>query len=208
MRCGVKESMAAGVAFLLRREFVEVQRTWESRLDVAAFDFDRFAGAEERAEKQGITITTLAAERARDPEALRRAYELHVTCMRDVPSVDPITDTSHEAFVSRMVETPSSLPDGYFLAVAGGEYVGESNLFASLDDAGVLYQGLTGLRREHRGRGIALALKLRTIRYAREHGRREIRTWNDIRNQPMLRINEALGFAKQPTWITFEKTLV
>ena len=27
-------------------------------------------------------------------------------------------------------------------------------------------------------------------------------------NRPILNINEALGFAKQPVWITFEKALV
>jgi hypothetical protein len=50
-----------------------------------------------------------------------------------------------------------------------------------------------------------MALKLQTVRYAREHGYREIRTGNDARNRPMLRINEAMEFVKQPAWITFEK---
>jgi RimJ/RimL family protein N-acetyltransferase len=51
-----------------------------------------------------------------------------------------------------------------------------------------------------------MGLKLHTVRYARDHGYREIRTANDIRNRPMLRINEALGFVKQPAWIAFERT--
>ena len=45
------------------------------------------------------------------------------------------------------------------------------------------------------------------MRYARDHGYREIRTWNDTRNRPMLRINEAMGFVKQPSSINFEKAL-
>ncbi len=49
--------------------------------------------------------------------------------------------------------------------------------------------------------------KLQTVRYARDHGYRELRTWNDTRNRPMLRINEAMGFAKQPVWIEYEKRL-
>ena len=51
-----------------------------------------------------------------------------------------------------------------------------------------------------------MALKLRTIGYARNAGYREIRTWNST-NRPMLAINEALGFARQPAWITFGKDL-
>ena len=52
-----------------------------------------------------------------------------------------------------------------------------------------------------------MALKLRTVKYARAHAYREIRTNNDSRNRPMLRINEAMGFVKEPAWITFEKRL-
>jgi len=43
------------------------------------------------------------------------------------------------------------------------------------------------------------------VEYARAHGIREIKTWNDQRNQPMLRINEAMGFVKQPAWIEMRK---
>ena len=55
-----------------------------------------------------------------------------------------------------------------------------------MDDPTFLWQGLTGVRREARGRGIAMALKLRTVRYALDKGVEHIKTWNDQRNQPML----------------------
>ena len=71
----------------------------------------------------------------------------------------------------------------------------------------VLYTGFTGVRREYRGRGIAMALKLRAVDYAKSHGYREIRTWNSTLNAPMLGINVRLGFVKQPVWITFGKDL-
>jgi mycothiol synthase len=202
-----KESMNESVRFLTKRGFVERQRSWESRLNVREFDFARFAGADDRAEREGVRITTLAAERPGDPEAVPKAYEMHEACRADVPSVDPITKSSFERFVSNNIEGPSTLLDGYFIAVHDGRYVGESHLFQDMTDDGVLYQGLTGVLREYRGRGIAMALKLQTVRYALEHGKREIRTWNDTRNRPMLRINEAMGFVKQPVWIDFAKNI-
>ncbi len=70
-----------------------------------------------------------------------------------------------------------------------------------------MYTGFTGVLREYRGRGIAWALKLRALTWAKERGYREVRTWNSTRNAPMLGINVALGFAKQPVWITFAKDL-
>ncbi len=202
-----KETMTDSVGFLTRRGFVEVQRGFESRLDVSAFDFARFAGAEERVAGQGIVLTTLEAERERDPEALHKAYELQLACGRDVPGVGQPTDTSFELFLAHDVESPTALPAGFFLARDGDRYVGLSVLQRRLAQPGVLGQHLTGLLREYRGRGVAMALKLQTVKYTRTHGYREIRTNNDARNRPMLRINEAMGFAKQPAWITFEKRL-
>jgi predicted GNAT superfamily acetyltransferase len=100
------------------------------------------------------------------------------------------------------------LPDAHFLAIdREGRYLGVSNLFAALDDPTFLWQGLTGVRRASRGKGIAMALKLRTVRYALDRGVEHIKTWNDQYNRPMLAINEAMGFERQPAWITYEKEL-
>lgn len=212
VRTSVQESLVDTIDFLHHRGFVEILRMWESRLDVDSFDFGRFAGAEERVTRAGIVLTDLATEGRLNPNALRQAYELFSTVYHDVPSHDPITDTSFESFVAHTANSPTSILDAFFLAKSlaerrGARYVGLSNLHRSLAESDVLYQGLTGTLREYRGHGIALALKLRTVRYARDHGIPEIRTWNDARNRPMLRVNEALGFVKQPVWIDFQKAL-
>lgn len=208
LRSGVKESMTEGVRFARANGYVELSRDWESRLDLAAFDELPFSGAFTRIAEQGVTLTTLAEELSRDrDEALRKAFELHEETRRDVPSPDPATP-GDPALFRRELEGPTALHDAYFIAVGpDGTWLGESNLWASLADPTFLWQGITGVRREARGRGIAMALKLETLRYGRTHGKREIKTWNATTNRPMLRINEALGFVKQPAWIRFEKDL-
>jgi GNAT superfamily N-acetyltransferase len=105
-----------------------------------------------------------------------------------------------------MAHSPNLLPDAYFVAVDGDEYAGTSALWSS-PGSNQLYTGLTGVRRAHRRKGIALALKLRGIDYAKTHGVATIKTWNESNNRAMLSINERLGYVRQPAWVDFSKTL-
>ncbi len=155
----------------------------------------------------GIEIVTLAEELAKDPECLKELYEMDCELSLDVPRVDPFTRGPFETWRDWVLKSPRALPEAFFIAKAGDSYVGQSDVGRSEGLADVLYTGFTGVRREYRGRGIAMALKLRAIDYAKRHEYREIRTWNSTLNAPMLGINVKLGFVKQPAWITFGKNL-
>ena len=54
--------------------------------------------------------------------------------------------------------------------------------------------GFTGVRHDHRGRGIALMLKRRCLAWAAENGIAEVITWTQERNDGMRAVNEKLGF--------------
>lgn len=194
------------IDFLVRRGFREAMRAWENRLDPSRFDPAPFAPYLERVAAAGITITTLTDEQDRDPDALSKAYELHNAVEADIPSTSPFEAQPFERYVEHNVRGPNALLDAYFLAKAGEAYVGEAVLRTSALGT-YLTHDTTGVRRAYRGRGIAMALKLATIEYARAHGHTQIRTWNEVNNAGMLAINEQLGFVRRPAWITFEKTL-
>ena len=207
-RGATKESMADGTAFLQKRGWMELKRDWESRLTVAGFDFARFAGADERIAQQGIRISTYADELARESDTPRKAFELIDVCRRDVPATDAPTPISFEQWRADWVDAPGFLADGFFVAIdRDGRWLGVSNLEKSLGDKSFIWQGFTGVRPEERGNGIAVALKLRTVEHAQRLGVDHIKTWNDQSNRPMLAINEAMGFEKQPAWISFEYLL-
>ena len=63
---------------------------------------------------------------------------------------------------------------------------------------GVLHNLTTNVYPEYRKRGIATALKILTIRFARQQRMQVIRTGNDSTNASMLAINRKLGYKPEP----------
>ena len=93
------------------------------------------------------------------------------------------------------------------IAIQHGKYIGLNILY--LDSSGtVLHNGLTGVRSEFRGLGLALALKLEGIRFGQQHGFSGITSFNASSNTPILRLNEKLGFIRSPATIEWRKHLI
>ena len=197
------------IAFLTRRGFVEVERAFRYVLDLADFDAARFEGAEERPTREGLAVRTLVEVAASGPEALRALHELHNVCRRDQPPreehAEPIP---FEAWEAHHAQGSAVLAPGSFVAVDGARYVGLSTLEqAGPPVSATLSAGFTGVHPDYRGRGIALALKLRTIRWAREHGYARISTGHNSENAPMVRLSERLGFRRESALVRLGRRL-
>lgn len=205
VRSFARESMPRTIRFLEDRGFVEDMRYWESRLDVPAFDFAPFDGAEEKPAQHGITSQTLAELQANDPNWKRKLYDLSQTIQRDIPRPEPWTPTEYEIWEKRF-DNPNLLPDANFIALDGDKYVGISTLSKGQADKD-LHTGITGVLPDYRRKGIALALKMQAVRYAKNTNAPAIRTGNEIGNRPMLAINEAMGFERMPAWIDYVNVL-
>lgn len=199
------ETLGRTVRFLADRGFVEEMRVVESWLDVAAFDPSRFGGAEERVLAQGIRIATFGELAATDADAYRKFYDLTQSAQADIPSPEPYTPVPYDVWAKRF-DNPNYRPDAQFLAVDGDAFVGISALWGRQTDDH-LQTGFTGTLSSHRRRGIALALKLRALDYARRTGAPILRTDNAEKNEGMLSINRALGFVPQPAWVGYAKAL-
>ncbi len=204
VRTHVREDKTCAIAFVKKRGFVEERRVWELRLSVAEVDISPFLSVLERVSTQGIIITTLKEERERDPDCLRKLYELSIAIHADIPMPEQFTPVPFEEF-KRWFQYPTLLPDAYFIAKHGDRYIGLSNMWRSEANPKLLNQGITGVLREYRQRGVATALKVKTIDYAKRHGYQFISTWNDSTNAVMIALNEKLGFSRQVGWVTFVK---
>jgi GNAT superfamily N-acetyltransferase len=146
---------------------------------------------------EGVEVVTIAER----PGLLREAYPLACQGYADLAAAQSVTVSLDDWLCDE-----ATLPQGSFVAVAGGEIVGYAGLCRH-DDAGVAENGLTVVRRDWRRRGLATALKLRGLAWAAEHGYREVVTWTQGGNEGMRAVNERLGYATRNVSLTMTAPL-
>ncbi len=200
-----REDQSHSVKFLTDRGYEQKQRQQVSRLDVASFDAAPFADSMARFEESGLTVKTFEEFEAEDPDAWQKMYEKYVELFEDVPIFVDRVEITYEMF-ERELNAPNRLPGAILLAFDGDEIVATTSLWKRLADPGSLGTGLTAVARSHRRRGIAAALKVRSIEFARSIGTRVIQTDNE-ENNPMYDLNVRLGYKPTPAWLIFMKEL-
>jgi mycothiol synthase len=200
-----REDNKVALDMINRRGFDEKHRGGMSELDTTEFDFSPYEKLEENLQKHGIEIKTMRQLES-DPNRDRKLYDLDWEVTRDEPTSGNDTQVDFETFVREGLNNSERLLDGYFVAVDGDKYVGLCMLNHNKADNKLMH-GITGIRRQYRRKGIALALKVRAVRFAYENGHPAIQTSNEVNNRPILSINERLGFKRLPDWVYFEKTV-
>lgn len=189
----VRTDSPDGLRFAERQGFVVRNHLYESVITLADFEEGALAEVITQVEAGGIRLSSLAGE-GNTPEALHKLYVVNRDTVYDIPQrapyYPPLEDFQREIAGASWFD-----PAGQFLAIdiATGEYIGMVAVSFN-PRTKMMYNQFTGVRPEYRGRGIALALKLLTIRYARQRGAVSIRTHNHSANAPMLAINRKLGY--------------
>ena len=203
-----RDTDAAMVDLFEQRGYVAVQQTVSSEL-LPPFDAAAEATEADRlladVDCELVTAQELAAA---SPDWAGPYHALDVALMRDIPFVGPTHDESFEDFVERAADPERFRPEATFVARerATGTLVGLSLLLLYEQIPGYAFAGMTGVLPAWRRRGIARALKRATLGFARDHGITRIVALNEIDN-PMLRLNEALGFRRLHVQMTMIKRL-
>jgi GNAT superfamily N-acetyltransferase len=200
-----REDHEKGIGFLKRRGFHLSLREVDSKLDLATFDPAAFEDAARKVRESGVEIVSAAGLEARGEDWKRKAWELTGEIIHDVPDDDELTNEPFEAYV-KVFDNPDFIPEGYFVAIDAGRYVGTSSVWKRRSRQGELHTRLTGVVRSHRRRGIATALKVRAQSFAKSIGAAAILTDNE-ENNPMFDLNVSLGFRPERAWLQFRKEL-
>ena len=167
-----------GVRFAERHGFREIRAEREALLDLRTVD----AAPPDDVDIRAVTDV--------DP---RLAWIADVEATRDMPSTEQIDHVPYEDWGEHVLEYPLFAAAGSFVALVDGEPAAVSLLIAD-EASGRSMNMFTGTRQAFRGRGLGLAVKLASIRWAKEHGITQMATRNDETNAPMLAINRRLGF--------------
>ena len=202
----VREENAGGRAWVEGLGFTPTKLDGPVQLLLAGVGLEPLEAALAAVAMQGITVTTLAEEKERDPECLIKLHDLYMTVEADNPWVGRPAPRPPEEFIREWGQPGKLL----FLAKDGARYVGLSTaapraaapFFEERHD--IFQQHLTGVRREYRGRGIATALKGQIIAHAKRAGYRTL--WTNSDNPAMRALNWKMGFRTGP-WRVYRRGL-
>ena len=186
------EARPDGIAFLTRRGFVEYERSKAVNLDLAGIEPPRVDVPD------GIILTTLAER----PDLVEGIYAVAVEAFADIPGEEtPIATGDLAEFRGREIDRPGIPHDGFIVALneTTGRVVGYASLIripgAARPSA---WHDMTAVARDHRGRGLAAAMKRAIIRWAIADGVEVLEAGNDTDNAAMRAVNARLGYRPLP----------
>jgi mycothiol synthase len=146
----------------------------------------------------GVALAALGADRE---AVLREAWPVAEEGYSDMPLPGDV-----HVPIEEWLRDEATLPNGSFVARANGTIVGYAGLLERAQE-GTAEHGLTVVRRDWRGRGIARALKQAELHWASRNGIRELVTWTQRGNEAMQALNRSLGYVDRERVLTFQGPL-
>ncbi len=124
----------------------------------------------------------------------------------DEPLPNPPAPMPFDEWRAELWDEPSFSRDGSFVALADDVPAAIALLYVA-PELGHAVNAFTATIPQHRGRGLALAAKIATMRWAAANGIGRVSTANDDTNAPMLAINARLGYQPIGRLLTMRRDL-
>lgn len=188
----VRETNEAGLAFAAWHGFSLTGRSVQLELDLASAVLPELELHEE------IEVGPHSAAE------LRALWAIECEALPDVPGFDAEVAEPFERWRDRALTMPGYRPETFMVARSRGVPIGFAQLRFDGVEEGTAEHEFTGVLRAWRGRGVAAALKHAQVAWAKEVGLRKLLTENEDRNEPIRRVNAALGYAPTPAWLLLE----
>jgi GNAT superfamily N-acetyltransferase len=191
---------------LTGRGYKEDRRSRRWELDLVANREKLLAMTEDsrsRMRNEGVRMLTLATDD--DPKVIEKIWRLSEEAGDDVPTTEPRVPEEMASY-ARWVNAPEIHRDRFWIARIGDDIVGVSVL-GYPPVRGVVGTEWTATARTVRGRGVARALKCETVAQAIALGVDRVRTGNDAANDPILHINETMGYHLIPGGINYLRSV-
>lgn len=196
-----------GMRFLESLGFRETWRETPVVLDVASCDTAALPGLLASLESRGLRIRSLA-ELAGDPGRDRRLYELYDTAKRQVPTEEGYIweRQDFDEWRREQIEDPSTLPEAYLVALRGEDYVGLKEV-GMLRDSGAIQCGLMAVLPPCQRLGLARAMQLMSVDYAKRIGCPSLKSCTATSNRPMLELYDKLGYRRLYEWAQYQREI-
>jgi GNAT superfamily N-acetyltransferase len=174
---------------------------YQSFIDATTFEPERFDR-----EVSGYIICALS-DLPEGEETDRAYYEAFDEADHETPFMDYFGWLSFDEYRRKVMDPRWFDRKGAFVAIHEGKIVGMSTVNkGSGEFNGQMYVDFTGVLRGHRGRGLATALKVHALAYAKSLGATMVRTENNTDNPAMRAVNKKLGFDERPgMWLVVKE---
>ena len=195
--------------FLIDKQFKLVQTNREYSCDITKINLKKYQPLIEKLELRGIKFYDSKEEMLDFPNHYKKLEELEWAYSQDFPIPCGVEHTrpTFEHYMKIIKNYYENCYGVDIVAVLDGKYIGSTDLRVyPKAEPHKAWTGGLGVLKEFRRKGIATALKIKAIESLIKKGITEIRTDNE-ENNPMYKINIALGFEPVPFSLEYMKKI-
>ena len=194
---------------LIKENFKLVQTNREYSCDIREVNTQKYKPLIDKLESEGIRFYDSRDEMKEFPNHFQKLEKLEWTLDQDIPHPDGIKPTRMP--FNQWKKVCLNIYNNYYgidiVAVKDGQYIGSTDIEVyPKSEPHKGWTGGLGVIREFRRKGVATALKIKAIEALLKKGITEIRTDNE-ENNPMYKINIALGFKPVPFSLEYMKEI-
>jgi GNAT superfamily N-acetyltransferase len=203
--CGMRKIDNVALAFAEHLGFSEFDRMYHLSLDLTGISEADIPISDDST----MQLFSLAQLRETDSKWLEKLQELSKAFEKDLPSrvgVNELPENLDE-FEKIVFSNWNIISEGSFVIIIDDVWVATAWISQPVSGSEWCSHIMTGVRPEFRRRGFVKILKYAGFEWAKETGIRYIHTNQQESNNPMLTLNQNLGFEIKSCYILFQNQL-